>query len=86
MRRGKTRTLDGMSRRTVYWLAFAASGAVAYPLVFWEAFWPLGRYIAGWYVIFVACVLFAVLGVTLSVRFGRLDTPQGFLARFLYFF
>jgi hypothetical protein len=68
-----------MSKRTRFWIIFTASGALAYWLVFWEAFWPLGRYIAGWYVFFVAFVLFVAAAITLSVKYGPIEYRPGLL-------
>lgn len=60
------------------WLAFMGSGAIAYALVFWEGFWPLGRLIAGWYAIFVI-VIAVVTGITvLSIKWGRLKSRSDF--------
>jgi hypothetical protein len=36
-------TLEGMSRRTLTWVALLASDLAAYGLVFWEAIWPAIR-------------------------------------------
>ncbi|MDB5888628.1 MAG: hypothetical protein JWM03_1500 [Rhodocyclales bacterium] len=62
-----------MSKRTLLWLAFAISAAVAYGLSFWHGFWPLGRIIAGWYVIFAIVMLLGALIVTLSRKAGPLE-------------
>ncbi len=59
-----------MSKRTLLWLAFAASAGLAYGLAFWHSFWPLGRIIAGWYAIFAIVVLLGALIVTLSIKHG----------------
>jgi len=42
---------------------------------------PVIRLVSAWYALIVALLLFAVVGVTLSAKFTRLDTPEGFLWR-----
>jgi hypothetical protein len=73
-----------ISRKVIFWLSFIASGAFAYPLVFWEGFWPLGRVMAGWYAIFVIVVVVAAGIVTLSIRWGAVQYRPGFLDLFIF--
>ncbi|MGB4065085.1 MAG: hypothetical protein WBK19_14770 [Azonexus sp.] len=72
------------SRKLILWLAFIASGAIAYPLVFWEAFWPLGRVIAGWYAILVIVVVVAAGILALSIKWGAVQYRPGFFDLFIF--
>ncbi|MDB5802119.1 MAG: hypothetical protein JWL63_3058 [Rhodocyclales bacterium] len=67
-----------MNKRTLLWLLFTVTGAVAYALVYWEAFFPLGRIIAGWYAIFVIIIVLGAGVVTLSVHWGPLRNSGWF--------
>lgn len=72
------------SRKLILWLAFIASGAIAYRLLFWEAFWPLGRVVAGWYAIFVIVVVVAGGIIALSMKWGAVQHRPGFLDLFFF--
>jgi hypothetical protein len=74
--------------RTVVWIAITASGVIGYVLTISTDIPAVVRYVAGWYTILVACLLFAVVGITLSVKFGeygRLDSAHGWLLRAFLF-
>ena len=73
-----------MSRRTLLWVTFAMSGAIAYALAFLEGLWPLARYIAGWYAIVVIVAIVVVGIVTLSVKWGPVRYRPGLLDYFLF--
>lgn len=73
-----------VSRKPLFWLSFMATGAIAYPLVFWESFWPLGRIIAGWYTIFVIVVVIASAIIALSMKWGALHYRPGVLDYFTF--
>jgi len=73
-----------ISRKIIFWLSFIASGAIAYPLVFWDGFWPLGRVLAGWYAIFVIVVVVAAGIVALSIKWGAVQYRPGFLDLFIF--
>lgn len=68
-----------MSRRTLLWLTFAVSGAIAYGLVFHESVWPLGRIIAGWYSIFTIVVILGAAIITFSIKWGPLRSDSHFV-------
>jgi hypothetical protein len=70
-----------MRKRTVIWLAIVLSGVLAYYVMLVESAPPLVRLACALYALIVVLGLFAVVGVTLSVKFGRLDSANGFLAR-----
>jgi hypothetical protein len=77
-----------LSTRTVVWTFIAASEVVAYVLTMSNDVAPIIRYISGWYTLIVGFLLFAAVGITLSVllsEHGRLDTPQGWLLRAFLF-
>jgi hypothetical protein len=71
-----------MSKRTLLWLAFAISAAVACRLALWHGCWPFGRIIAGWYAIFAIVVLLGALIVTLTHKRGPLKQGGDDLAEF----
>lgn len=71
-----------VNRKFVFWLIFISTGAIAYPLVFWEEFWPLGRIIAGWYSIFVIVVTLAAGLIVLSIKLGFTGSHSSFLDYF----
>ena len=73
-----------ISRKLIFWLSFLASGAIAYPLVFWENFWPMGRIIAGWYAIFVIVIVVAAGIIALSIKWGAVQYRPGFLDMFYF--
>lgn len=73
-----------LSRKHLFWLAFIASGGIAYPIVFWEQCWPLGRIIAGWYSIFVIVVVVASGIITLSIKWGPFKSHPGVLDIFTF--
>ncbi len=75
------RTLEGMRTSTVVWILIAVSGVVAFTLMQSTDIGPVIRLVCAWYALIVALLLFAVVGVTLSANFTRLDTPEGFLWR-----
>ena len=69
-----------MSKRLlIFWLGFVASGAIAYALVYWEDFWPLGRIIAGWYAIFTIVITVAAGIIFLSQKWGPFKSGSNFL-------
>jgi len=70
-----------MRTRTIIWLIVALSGTVAYVVALTESAPSFVRYVCAWYALVVLLGVFAVLGVTLSAKFGRLDTTEGLLAR-----
>jgi hypothetical protein len=72
-----------MSRRTLWWLALIASDIGAYALVFWEAVWPIVRYVAGWYVIAVTVAILAAGIITLSIKWGPVQYRPGVLDYFI---
>ena len=74
-----------LKTRTVVWTFIATSGVVAYILMLSTDMPPLLRYVCAWYALFVAVLLFAAVGVTLSIKFKRLDTTEGLLARLFFF-
>jgi len=55
---------------------------VAYALVFVEGFWSVGRYIAGWYAIFVVVVVLAAFIITISAKWGPVQTRTSWLDYF----
>lgn len=57
-----------ISGKFIFWLLFIASGAIAYPIVFLDFVWPMGRVIAGWYAIFVIVVVFGAGIFALSLK------------------
>ena len=61
-----------------------ATGAIAYSLVFWEEFWPLGRVFAGWYAIFSIVVVVAAGIIALSIKWGAVQYRPGFLDLFIF--
>jgi len=65
--------------KRLFWLLFTGSGVVAYVLVFWEAFWPLGRVLAGWYAIIVVLVVVTAVIVTVSIKLGPFKTHPGLI-------
>lgn len=69
-------------RRYFFWLVFAASGALAYGLAFWERVVPIGRVVAGWYAIFVIGAVVLAGVVTLSIKWGVVQNPSGMLDLF----
>ena len=73
-----------LKARTVAWIAIATSGAVAFALMQSTDTPPIVRLVCAWYALIVACLLFVVIGVTLSAKFGRLDTTEGLLARVFF--
>ena len=77
-----------LSTRTVVWTFIAASEVVAYVVFQSTQFSTPIRYVAGWYVLIVGFLIFAALGITLSVLFGehgRLDDTRGLVMRYLTF-
>ena len=72
-----------MSKRVLRSLIFALSGAVAYELAFWEALWPLARYVAGWYAILVIVAVLAAGVITLSIKWGPVQYRPGLLDYFI---
>ncbi len=77
-----------LSKRTLAWIAITTSGVIAYILTMSTDMPAIVRYAAGWYTIVITCLLFAVVGVTLSIKFGqygRLDSAHGWLLRAFYF-
>jgi hypothetical protein len=70
-----------MRTSTVVWILIAASGFVAFTLMQSTDVAPMIRLVFAWYALIVALLLFAVVGVTLSAKFTRLDTSEGFLWR-----
>ena len=74
--------------RTVVWTFIAVSEIVAYVLTVSTDIPPLVRYVCGWYTLIVGGLLLAVVGVTLSVMYGkhgRLDSAEGWLLRAFLF-
>ena len=77
-----------LSTRTVVWTFIAASEVVAYILTMSTDLPGVVRYVAGWYALVVGFLLFAAVGITLSVLFGehgRLDSSRGWLLRAFVF-
>jgi hypothetical protein len=77
-----------LSTRTVVWTFIAASEVVAYILTMSNDIPGIVRYASGWYTLIVGFLLFAAVGITLSVVFrehGRLDTPYGWVLRAFLF-
>jgi hypothetical protein len=77
-----------LSTHTVVWIFIATSEVIAYVIFRSTDFPALVRYVAGWYVLIVGFLLFAAIGITLSVLFGehgRLDDAKGWLMRHLTF-
>jgi len=70
-----------MRASTVVWILIAVSGVVAFTLMQSTDIAPVIRLVCAWYALIVALLLFTVVGVTLSAKFTRLDTPEGFLWR-----
>ena len=66
----------------IVWLAILASGVLAYVLMLSERVTPMLRYIFAWYALVVAVAAFAVVGITLSVKFRRLDPEDIWVFRF----
>ena len=73
-----------MKTRTVVWTFITASGVVAWVLMQSTDIDPLVRLVCAWYALIVAFLLFVVVGVTLSAKFGRLDTTEGLMARLFF--
>ena len=67
------------------WIAVATSGVVAFVLMQSTDISSVVRLVCAWYALIVALLVFAVVGVTLSAKFGRLDTAEGRLARMFFF-
>ena len=70
---------------TVVWTFIAASGVVAYVLMLSTDVPAIIRYVCAWYALAVLLLVFAAVGITLSVKFKRLDTTEGLLARLFFF-
>ena len=77
-----------LSRRTLIWIAIAASEVIAY-VIFWASDMPASvRYIAGWYTLVVGTFLLAALAASLTIWLGpagRLDNAHGWLLRAFLF-
>ncbi|MFT3735341.1 MAG: hypothetical protein QM776_09990 [Rhodocyclaceae bacterium] len=74
-----------MSRRTLLWLLFAASGALAWGLAQWEAIFPSVRIVAGWYAIFVVIVVVLVALVKISIYLGPFEPGDSVFDYFDFF-
>jgi hypothetical protein len=74
-----------MKTRTVVWTFITISGVSAFVLMQMTGIPDRFRLLCAWYALIVAFLLFAVVGVTLSAKFRRLDTTDGLLARMFYF-
>jgi hypothetical protein len=70
-----------MRTRTIVWLGILASAVLAYAMMLSERVAPMLRYICGWYALVVAVAAFAVVGITLSARFRRLNPEDFWLLR-----
>ena len=74
-----------MKTRTIIWTLIAISGLGAFLLMQKTDIPDHIRLVCAWYALIVAFLLFAVVGVTLSIKFKRLDTPEGYLVRLFFF-
>lgn len=74
-----------MKTRTIVWTLIAISGVGAFLLMQVTDIPDRIRLVCAWYALVIAFLLFAVAGVTLSIKFKRLDTPEGCLARLFFF-
>jgi hypothetical protein len=74
-----------MKTRTVAWIFITASGVAAWVLMLSTDLPGIARLVCAIYALLVAFLLFVVVGVTLSAKFGRLDTTEGLLWRLFYF-
>lgn len=63
----------------------AISGVSAFVLMQVTGIPDYIRLVCAWYALAVAFLLFVVVGITLSAKFSRLDTTDGWLARMFYF-
>jgi cation transporter-like permease len=68
--------------RFIIWLTIFASGVLAYVLMLSESVSLVLRHIFAWYSLAILIVTFAVVGITLSVRFRRLDPEDIWVLRF----
>ena len=74
-----------MKTRTIIWSFIAISGMGSFILMQKADLPDRVRLACALYALIVAFLLFAVVGVTLSIKFKRLDTLEGYLARLFYF-
>ena len=74
-----------VTRKLFCWFSFIISGAIAYPIVFMDVFWPMVRVIAGWYAIFVIVVVVCAGLIWLSLKLGLIRHRPGFLDAFDFF-
>jgi hypothetical protein len=74
-----------MKTKAVVWTLMTASGAAAWILMQSHNLPEAVRLVCAWYALIVAFLLFVVVGVTLSAKFGRLDSTEGLLWRLFYF-
>ena len=74
-----------MKTKTVVWTFITISGISAFVLMQTAGVPDRIRLVCAWYALIVAFLLFAVVGVTLSAKFSRLDTTEGLLARIFFF-
>ena len=77
--------MTSIKTRTVVWTFITASGVAAWVLMQSSNLPAVARLVCAWYALTVAFLLFVVVGVTLSAKFGRLDTTEGLLWRLFYF-